>query len=296
MAMSLGRRFARVHNELDGLRADLERKVFKRTSQLTEAVEKLSIASDAKSEFVANMSHELRTPLNSVVGFSELLLSEEPSTLGERERHCVTRIHNGGEHLVKLVDQVLDIATMESGRWEIELEQTDLASLIAGSVTDLRPALATKSLRLEADMAEDIEPVDTDPLRLKQVLINLLGNAIKFTDEGSVKVRLFRGDSGKVAVEVSDTGVGIPADKLETIFEPFEQLEVPGGYRRDGTGLGLAISMSVCEKLGAELDVTSEVGVGSTFRVTLPTDGPPRPDLDDAGGGSDPANAATSDP
>ena len=296
MAMSLGRRFARVHNELDGLRADLERKVFKRTSQLTEAVEKLSIASDAKSEFVANMSHELRTPLNSVVGFSELLLSEEPSTLGERERHCVTRIHNGGEHLVKLVDQVLDTATMESGRWEIELEQTDLASLIVGSVTDLRPALATKSLRLEADMAEDIEPVDTDPLRLKQVLINLLGNAIKFTDEGSVKVRLFRGDSGKVAVEVSDTGVGIPADKLETIFEPFEQLEVPGGYRSDGTGLGLAISMSVCEKLGAELDVTSEVGVGSTFRVTLPTDGPPRPDLDDAGGGSDPANAATSDP
>ncbi len=239
---------------------------------LREAKEAAETANRAKSDFLARMSHELRSPLNSVIGFSRLLQRARAfaSSAGEKEVTYLDRIHANGVHLLGLINDLLDISRIESGKVDIERERVDLAELVRGSVAQLEGEAGGRPVVLRVEAPADPTWIETDRRKLRQVLINLVGNAIKFTPEGEVVVRVRLAAGGlPEAVEVADTGVGIAADRLQAIFEPFEQGESGTARRYGGTGLGLAISKQLCEVLGYRLSVASEPGRGSVFRVAL---------------------------
>jgi len=242
-------------------------------AELRRARHDAEAASETKSHFLASMSHELRTPLNSIIGFSNLLLRGPAAALGERDRGFLERIQVNGRHLLGLINEILDLSKIESGRMELHLEPVALAPLIEETVGQLEAQVDGRPVRLRWEVAgaADPTPFDTDPTRLRQVIINLVANALKFTESGEVCVRLeTEPDSGRpLRIRVRDTGIGIPEDRLDAIFGAFEQAD-PGTSRRfGGTGLGLAISRSLSSLLGLSLTVTSEVGRGSEFTVDL---------------------------
>ncbi len=239
--------------------------------QLREAKLAAETANRTKSEFLANMSHELRTPLNSVIGFSNLLL-KKAAALGPTETTYLERIRDNGKHLLTLINEVLDISKIEAGRMQLEIAPVVLAEVVGETVAQLEGMAHDKGLAVESEVPDGLEPVQADPQRLKQVLINLVGNAIKFTETGSVKVRVVPDGSARHArrIEVIDSGIGIPATKLDRIFEAFGQVDGSSSRKFGGTGLGLTISRSLCELMGCELTVASETGAGSTFTIHLP--------------------------
>ena len=230
-------------------------------------------ANKAKSDFLANMSHELRTPLNSVIGFTNILLKNKEEHLNEKEVGYLQRVLSNGKHLLALINEVLDLAKVESGRMELIIEDIDLAHLCVETVQQLEGQAKAKKeeIALLSEVPESVYTVETDSAKLKQVIINLVGNALKFTHEGSVIVRLDMAPDGKtpVAISVIDTGIGIPKDRLEAIFEAFQQAEAGTSRKYGGTGLGLALSRSICLLLGYDLIVESEVGKGSTFKIVM---------------------------
>jgi CheY-like chemotaxis protein len=236
--------------------------------RLALTVQALERASQAKSDFLASMSHELRTPLSAIIGFSSLM-SDEPVD-GDRRRipdEWIQHVHRSGEHLLSLINDVLDLTKIEAGRIELERETFDLGAALAESVEGLRPLADRKRLAV----AVEVEPgsVVADRGRLRQIVYNLLSNAIKFTpDGGRIVVRAtWQGNDAKIAV--TDTGVGIAADDLEHVFEEFRQVGDLKA-REAGTGLGLALSRRLAEARGGALTVASELGVGSRFELTLP--------------------------
>ncbi|MDG2530292.1 GAF domain-containing sensor histidine kinase [Caulobacter endophyticus] len=223
-------------------------------------------ATEAKSEFLANMTHELRTPLTSVIGFNGLLAASP--NLPDRERMLAGKAKSAGEKLLTIVNDVLDLARLEAGVVSETDEPIDVAE-VARSVVELfaERALA-KEIALNAEIAGALPTVRGDASRLRQILVNLLGNALKFTELGQIGLVIATRD-GQLVMTVTDTGVGIPADQLERIFERFEQ--APGAASLfGGTGLGLAISRRLARQMGGEITVNSRVGEGSTFTVTLP--------------------------
>ncbi|MCI0345879.1 MAG: response regulator [Chloroflexi bacterium] len=238
------------------------------TSQLAQTVEALRIASQAKSDFLASMSHELRTPLSAILGFSDLM-REEPRD-GDSVRvpvGWIEHVHRGGEHLLALINDVLDLAKVEAGRLDLQFEPIDLPSAVAESVNGLRPLAERKSLTIEA-LVEPITLV-ADRGRLRQVLYNLLSNAIKFTPpDGRVTVAGAVAD-GRLHLGVTDTGVGIAAEDLGAVFDEFRQV---GDFaeRQEGTGLGLALSRRLVEAHGGRIELESTVGSGSTFTIVMP--------------------------
>ena len=228
-----------------------------------------------KSEFLANMSHELRTPLNSVIGFSTLLLKNKDARFAEKDLEFLGRIRSNGEHLLSLINDVLDISKVEAGQMEIVTESVQLAPLVDDVVRHLVISARARGLTLAADTPADLEPVQADALRFKQVLINLTGNALKFTHQGGVTIRVLSEDGRRPsAVEVVDTGVGIPNDKLAAIFDAFRQADASTTRDYGGTGLGLTISRSFCRLMGFELEVESQPGIGSVFRIGLSAPSP----------------------
>lgn len=238
---------------------------------LRRALEEAEANSRAKSSFLANMSHELRTPLNSVIGFANILIKKGGDGLADRERDYLRRILANGEHLLSLIEDILDISKIDAQRMEVVREPVDLDEL-TGEVLEMLEIQARKrGLALERDVPPDLRPAIADQRRLKQVLLNLAGNAVKFTPAGKVIVRVeLDPESGRpLRILVQDTGVGIPADQLEQVFAPFHQVDATEARAFGGTGLGLAISRSLCELMGFELSAESEVGVGSTFIVSL---------------------------
>jgi len=238
---------------------------------LRMAKEEAERASSAKSEFLANMSHELRTPLNSVIGFTNILLRNREGGFGTQEMTFLDRISANGKHLLHLINQVLDLAKIEAGRMELQLESVDPRVFLRETVSQLEGQVREKPVSIRVEIPEGTPPMETDVGKLRQVLINLLGNAIKFTDEGEVSVQVvLEGKGGPVAaIVVKDTGIGIPPERLQAIFEAFQQADGATSRRFGGTGLGLAISRSLCALLGYELEVDSKPGEGSSFSILI---------------------------
>ena len=239
--------------------------------ELRRAKEAAETSSRAKSQFLANMSHELRTPLNSVIGFANVLHRNKQGNLMAEQLRYLERIRSNGQHLLMVINEILDLARIEAGRVELDLEMVDVATLVQSTVAQLEGGAHQQTVALRTQLPADVPLLRTDPTRLKQVLINLVSNALKFTDDGVVEVG-FEVDveSGEVArIFVADTGIGIPAENLGAIFEPFRQVD--GGVDRQygGTGLGLSISNSLCSLLGYRLEVESTVGEGSKFTIEL---------------------------
>jgi signal transduction histidine kinase len=256
--------------QLNGLLRELDARVAARTAELQEALRRAEEANLTKSRFLANMSHELRTPLNSVIGFSAVLLKNRGGRLTKSELDLLDRILANGRHLLTLINDILDISKIEAGRMVVDLSDVDVPELARETLSHLEGQLGSKPITLRYAGPPSAPLVLTDAGKLRQVLINLVGNAIKFTASGEVSVEVETGTSGEVtAVAVHDTGVGIARDRLEAIFLPFEQEDTSTSRSYGGTGLGLAISRSLAEMLGARLEVESLPGVGSTFRLRL---------------------------
>jgi PAS domain S-box-containing protein len=277
-----------AETELRAVMSELEVRVDKRTSQLSDANVRLKeevaereraqreadTANQAKSAFLANMSHELRTPLNAVIGFSELLEQQIFGTLNDKQRTYVGNVLVSGRHLLQLVNDVLDISKVEAGRMDLAYERTPIGSIV-DVVRGVIGGLAHKrGIRLEVALPPGLPDVFIDPGRIKQVLYNLISNAIKFTPKGGVVRLTARADARSLTVSVSDTGIGIARADLPRLFREFEQLAQPNGTRPEGTGLGLALSRRLVELHGGRVEVESELGRGSTFSVHLPLKSP----------------------
>ena len=228
-------------------------------------------ASEVKSEFLAAMSHEFRTPLTAILAYAELLVSGIPQPIPDVPRGHAERILAAAEHLTHLVEQVLTLSRIEAERDAVEAKPTDLAALARDTAALIEPLARQKGLEFAVEVPEEGATATTDANKLRQVLFNLLGNSVKFTTEGAVRLALHVAD-GTATFEVRDTGRGMTAEELERIWEPFWQADRPGMKRTPGTGLGLGISRRLVEILGGEIRARSEPGRGSVFQVELKTE------------------------
>lgn len=248
-------------------RDELEEKVLQRTEALKEAVARAEEASRSKSEFLANMSHELRTPMNGVLGMASLL---KESLLNSEQEECVEVIEDSARVLMQIINDILDLSKIESGQMDIVETPTDLDDLIGRVVSLLTPRAEKRGVSLDFRTDQRAKgQFLADGLRIRQVVMNLVGNALKFTSEGSTTISLGVRD-GQIRIEVADTGVGIPADRLERIFERFTQADQSTTRRFGGSGLGLAICRLLVEQMGGSVRAESTEGQGSTFAVELP--------------------------
>jgi signal transduction histidine kinase len=229
----------------------------------------LEVASKHKSQFLANMSHELRTPLNAILGYTELILDNIYGEAPEKMRHVLERVQTNGKHLLGLINDVLDLSKIEAGQLTLSLSDYSLAELVQGVYVAVEPLAAQKSLALRTKIAQGLPVGRGDERRLAQVLLNLVGNAIKFTETGEVAIEASHAD-GAFNVAVRDSGPGIAAADQTKIFEEFQQVDNTSTRQKGGTGLGLAISRRIVEMHGGRILVDSELGKGSTFTITLP--------------------------
>jgi signal transduction histidine kinase len=229
----------------------------------------LAVANEHKSQFFANMSHELRTPLNGILGFAELLLDGLYGTLPEKALEIVGRMQKDGKHLLGLINDVLDISKIEAGQLSLTFDEYSLQGLVEAVITSTGVLAQTKGIELKAVISPDLPVGYGDERRLTQVLLNIVGNAIKFTDAGSVEVHASAiGDHFVIAVR--DTGPGIPAADHDRIFEDFQQIDNSITRQKGGTGLGLSIARRLLSAHGGRIDLRSTPGAGSTFTIFLP--------------------------
>jgi PAS domain S-box-containing protein len=231
----------------------------------------LEKANRLKSEFLANMSHELRTPLNGIIGFSEFLHDEKPGKLNPKQKEYLGDVLNSGRHLLQLINDVLDLAKVEAGRMELNIEEFNVRKAVH-EVCAVAKAIANKRrIVIRAEVPAEAGNLRLDQQKFKQVLYNLISNAIKFTDEGGeVEVSMKALDSNRIQYSVRDNGIGIKPEDLPRLFREFEQLDAGTARRYEGTGLGLALTRKLVELQQGTIVVESEHGKGSIFRVTLP--------------------------
>jgi PAS domain S-box-containing protein len=241
--------------------------------ELARARDEAEAASKAKSEFLANMSHEIRTPMTAILGFSDILIESE---MDREQLDAVATIKHNGEYLIQIINDILDLSKIEAGKMEIDHIPCSPCRILADVVDLMRIRASAKNLSLELEFATPMpRSIQSDPIRLRQILINLVGNAIKFTEVGTVRVAARLLDTGsanpKLQVEVIDSGIGMPEEQTPQLFEPFSQIDSSTTRQHGGTGLGLAISKRLAERLGGDIAVKSVLGAGSTFAVTVTT-------------------------
>lgn len=260
-----------MNQELRKLNEHLEELVRERTAQLEKARDEAVKASQTKSQFLANMSHELRTPLNAIIGYSEML-AEEAEESGQTDFAMdLEKIRNSGKHLLALINDILDISKIESGKMEVYYESCDLGGLLQDVVTTVKPLVEANGNRLEVQLVDGA--ITTDVTKLRQILLNLLSNAGKFTKDGKIVLEVARENRHQLegyAFQIQDTGIGMTEEQTSRLFQPFVQADSSTTRKYGGTGLGLAISQRFCQLLGGEISVTSEPGTGSTFHCWLP--------------------------
>src|SRR5882672_3858866 len=252
---------------------DLEQRVAARTQELTRANKRLLELDRLKTEFLATMSHELRTPLNAIVGFSWMLREGKSGALSETQQQHVDLIHASGEHLLALINDLLDLSRIETGQMRIEHSSFDFADVVRDVWSNLKPQAERKSLSLGANLDPEQLPMLSDRRRCYQILFNLVGNAVKFTERGAVRIVALRDDRA-LEVTVADTGIGIDAAQIGQLFQPFRQIDSSLTRSHEGSGLGLYLCRQLVILLGGEITVQSEPGVGSRFTVRLPVRAP----------------------
>jgi signal transduction histidine kinase len=241
-----------------------------RTRELAKTVEDLEIASQHKNQFVANMSHELRTPLAAILGYAELIQEGFYEPQGPKSLDALTRIRSNGKHLLGLINTVLDIAKIESGQFTLNMSEYAIESVVETVRVATESLAQNKKLTLTTSVDKSLPVGLGDEQRLTQVLLNLVGNAIKFTDAGEVSIAA-GARNGHFAISVTDTGPGIPLDQQARIFDQFHQVDSSLTKAKGGTGLGLAIAKQIVEMHGGRIWVVSTPGKGSTFQMELPT-------------------------
>jgi len=271
----LGAAFAAVYALLLGAVVVGSRAVARKhreSLQLAASVARAEAASRTKSEFLANMSHELRTPLNAIIGFAEIMKEGLFGQLSPPAyREYARDIHASGMHLLGVINDVLELARADAGKSTLSLEEVDLVKALEEPLRMVQSRAEQSGVALRTDFARGLAPLHTDGRKLRQIVINLLANAVKFTPRGSVTLRLREVDRGRaVEVAVIDTGVGIAPADIPLCLAPFGQVDSVLSRKHDGSGLGLPLSAKLAEWLGGRLELESEVGVGTTVRVILP--------------------------
>lgn len=252
-------------------RLDSQAELIQANDALQRARDAAVTANKAKSDFLANMSHELRTPLNAIIGYSELLAEDLADD--EQASKDLGRIIAAARHLLSLINEVLDLAKIEARKVTIHVEEVFVRDVVDEAIAEVRPLAERNSNRLEVIAKDAPQTIRTDPLRMRQVLTNLLSNACKFTEGGDVTLEVRTRDAD-IELIVRDTGIGISSENQATLFQPFVQADSSDDRRYGGTGLGLAITAQLCALLGGGISLQSELGVGSTFTVTLPRTAP----------------------
>ena len=288
-------RLSRELHESNQALSSANKELFEVNRELEEANAQVREATQRKSAFLASMSHELRTPMNAIIGFTNLVLRQSGDALPERQRDNLAKVKESADRLLTTINELLDLSKIEAGRMEVQAKQFDVKGLIAGCCATISP-LAGEGVVLNYEVSDEVGEAHTDEAKVRQVVINLLSNALKFTEKGEVRVSVkaptptlpvnregasvppstggpqggqHSGGDGLVEIAVSDTGIGIPPDALGYIFEEFRQVE--GSHQgQKGTGLGLPIAKKLVELLGGTIGVESEVGKGSTFTVRIP--------------------------
>ncbi|MGH6827013.1 ATP-binding protein [Methyloceanibacter sp.] len=239
--------------------------------ELREAKERAELSDRAKSDFLANMSHELRTPLNAIIGFSQMLVDKKAGPLNPDQKEFLSDILKSGEHLLEVINDVLDLAKVASGKLELKVQSFSLREAIAETCGVVKPMADERNVAINVDASIDNDIVTLDLLRFKQVLYNLLSNAIKYNHaNGNVKIALTVDEQKQIRLQVKDTGIGIEEEDLPRIFHDFVQLNIGTTKVQQGTGLGLALSKKILEQQKGSITAESEVGHGSTFTVVLP--------------------------
>lgn len=227
------------------------------------------IADQLKSAFLATMSHELRTPLNSIIGFTGILMKGIAGPLNEEQLKQLGMAKGSAQHLLELINDVLDISKIEAGELVVSLRKFDFSKTLKNTVSSVQPLAEKKHLELQLNISGNVKEICSDERRVGQIFLNLLNNSIKFTDKGFVKIECETTDR-HITTKVIDTGIGIKKEDMKKLFRPFSQIDIGLTRNHEGTGLGLSICQKLIEKLGGTVTVESEPGFGSTFTVKLP--------------------------
>jgi signal transduction histidine kinase len=259
---------AKLYQQVREHAEQLETRIGERTQQLRQLNQQLQLASRHKSEFLANMSHELRTPMNAIIGFTKLVMRRSKEQLPQKQYDNLQKSLSSAEHLLTLINQILDLSKVEAGRLEVHPARFRLETMIEECVRTVEPMIKAEYVELSSNVAGDLPELYSDRDKLKQIVLNLLSNAIKFTERGQIRLEA-KSEKQWIAIDVADTGPGIPRDKFDFIFEEFRQIDGGATRQRGGTGLGLSISRHLARLLGGDISVDSIVGEGSTFTIRV---------------------------